>query len=227
MNQQDIWDEFAQYYDKGVTTVSFYQELLQKTIASFKDCNIVLDAGCGTGTLTIELAKQGKQVYAVDNSEPMLSEIRGKISSLLHNSIFLSKQDMSNLNFESDLFDGVACINLLPCITNPIQVLNEIYRVLKKDGIITISGPRPKPDMDLLFNQAKKDWITQGVYEKYKKYIEFTFEINKKLAASGIQNFYTSGQLKDILLNEIGFRKITHLDDNTYLGQAYFVIAKK
>ena len=106
------YGEFAKIYDELIYEDINYDEMAQYIIKICNERNIklddYLDLACGTGNVTVRLAKNFKNVYAVDLSEDMLREafeklrenrIRGKIIC----------QDMSelNLNKKFDLITSV------------------------------------------------------------------------------------------------------------------------
>jgi len=56
--------------------------------------------------------------------------------------IVFQTADVLNMPFENESFDFVFNINMLHVVSEPIKMLNEIQRVLKKDGILFISDLR-------------------------------------------------------------------------------------
>ncbi len=54
----------------------FYEDVFKKR---GKTPKVVLDLACGTGTLTLEMAKRGYELIAVDASEEMLLELGDKV----------------------------------------------------------------------------------------------------------------------------------------------------
>ncbi|MBN1409469.1 MAG: class I SAM-dependent methyltransferase [Spirochaetales bacterium] len=66
-------DPVVKYYDFSLASCSkdeigYYKNLTQK------ENSPCADLGCGTGILSIEIAKQKTRVYSIDNSEFMLSQ---------------------------------------------------------------------------------------------------------------------------------------------------------
>src|SRR4030065_1024204 len=72
-------EEYDAWYKTslGALCDKLEKELVFSLIA-IKHGDAVLDAGCGTGNYTIELAKRGANVVGVDSSEEMLDRARGK-----------------------------------------------------------------------------------------------------------------------------------------------------
>jgi ubiquinone/menaquinone biosynthesis C-methylase UbiE len=94
----------------------------------------ILDLGAGTGRISILLAKQGFDVTSFDQSEEMLKTIKEK-SKEKNLNISLMKGDVSNLPFGDSTFDACVSLRVLWHFKNPENIIKEVYRVLKKDGV--------------------------------------------------------------------------------------------
>ena len=66
--QEDIFSKYAESYDNVVARTSFYKKLISNAVRSLEGCKRVVDFGCATGNLAIELAKRGVNVLAIDNN---------------------------------------------------------------------------------------------------------------------------------------------------------------
>ena len=77
-------------------------------LSAYKDNNIVLDAGCGTGTMSIMLAQKGFDVIGVDLSLEMLTQAQQKASEANQNILFLL-QDLSSLDLYGTV-GGIVCL---------------------------------------------------------------------------------------------------------------------
>jgi SAM-dependent methyltransferase len=100
-----------------------------------------LDAGCGTGTLARQLARQGCRVTAVDGSARML-EVAERAAGGSHAGLtFLRVTDVVSLPFAAGLFDGVVCSSVLEYVESPLRVLCELARVLRPGGRLLVSLP--------------------------------------------------------------------------------------
>src|SRR4051812_12829721 len=70
------WDDYAPYYDwENAQTLARRDVAFWQRLAAAQDGR-VLELGCGTGRLTIPLARAGARVVGIDRSEPMLARAR-------------------------------------------------------------------------------------------------------------------------------------------------------
>lgn len=94
-----------------------------------------LDVGCSTA-LYARLAKKeapGAEVVALDFSRQMLREARIKAEADQAD-LFLLRADARYMPFYGATFDGLMMGGTLNELTDPLKVLYECRRVLKKDG---------------------------------------------------------------------------------------------
>lgn len=221
-NQLEFWDDFALNGYDYVSELSSNKRLVKQVLNSLVDCKKVLDIGCGTGNLIIMLAKQGKAVYGIDNSQNMLLLAKRKIKSL-NIKANLGCQDATNLNFKNNSFDAVSCINVLFNLENPELAIQEVYRVLSKKGIFVVSGPMAGTKITKeLKEKVMKDCNDSNIgMGKIKKIFRFNDILFKE---TGIKFLPSIGQLTQLLVKNRF--KINHVS-STYYGTNYFIIAKK
>ncbi len=107
-----------------------------------KNCGIAVDLGCGTGGVLEELRHGAKEIIGVDGSPRMLELARRRFvegNGKSHSSVSLRIGELDHLPLRDSEAD-FACINLvLHHISEPKIVLEEIKRVLKKDGTLLIT----------------------------------------------------------------------------------------
>jgi len=92
----------------------------------------VLDLGCGTGLSTIPLAERlPSRVTGADRSPQMIAKASKKSTA---RSINWDVQEASSLTYQSGHFDIVFLSHVLHLVNDPLDVLRECRRVLKKGG---------------------------------------------------------------------------------------------
>jgi ubiquinone/menaquinone biosynthesis C-methylase UbiE len=99
-----------------------------------------LDAGCGTGFLTFELAARGHHVIGVDFAPAMLAEARRKAGER-GVSIRFEEADAEQLPFMTGSFDLVISRHVLWTLQHPEAAVDEWIRVLRPAGrLVVVDG---------------------------------------------------------------------------------------
>ncbi|GAC1631513.1 MAG: class I SAM-dependent methyltransferase [Candidatus Acidiferrum sp.] len=88
----------------------------------------ILDLGCGTGALTVEIAAQGAEVLGIDRSPEMVEQAKSKFPALK-----FEVMDATALTFEKE-FDAVLSNAVLHWIPEAEKVVTGIARALKPHG---------------------------------------------------------------------------------------------
>lgn len=99
----------------------------------------VLDAGCGEGVLSVELAKKGCTVVGVDISEPNIAAAKAYAQSEgVANQTNFATGDIENLAFENRSFDYVVSSHVLEHIPDFVRGVTELNRVARVQVIAAI-----------------------------------------------------------------------------------------
>ena len=112
MYSSKIEDPLVKYYDEtvGISGKDEVEWYLSKA-HTFGDP--ILDVACGTGRMSILLAKKGFTIVAFDRSEGMLSRFREKLSrepAEIKHRIQIFQQDMDNFAFKQK-FNTIICVD--------------------------------------------------------------------------------------------------------------------
>lgn len=156
----------------------FQGELLVEYLCShgvrFDGCH-TLDLACGLGGYIPPLQKRGARVVAMDFNPP-------------HNvaAVSFAIADALRVPFPNDSFDLVICTNLIEHIPDPAELLREIWRVLKRNGVVYLSYPpyySPKGGHHFspfhLFGERFALWVARrrGLFKK-EKWLQEKFPTN-------------------------------------------------
>jgi len=101
---------------------------------------IILDVGCGAGTVACQLKKNGFRVIGIDHS-PVAVELATKIGIECY-AVDVDKQD---LPFDGSTFDAAWAGDVIEHVFDPIGLLRKIKHVLRPGGLIFISVPNELP----------------------------------------------------------------------------------
>ena len=127
--KMDAYTSFAAVYDTFMDNIpyeewkSYLKELLKEY--GVQD-GLVLDLGCGTGTMTELLAADGYDMIGVDNSEEMLEIAREKQIKSGHEILYLL-QDMREFELYGTVGAVFSICDSLNYITEP-EELKQVFR---------------------------------------------------------------------------------------------------
>lgn len=113
-----------------------------------------LDIGCGAGQFLYEMKQLGiKNVYGVEPGD--FNEKQAKKEGLK-----IKKSDLINANYPEKFFDIITINQVLEHVNNPTEIVEEIYRILKKGGTLIIGVPNTN---SWNYNLFKKNWANLDV----------------------------------------------------------------
>jgi len=227
MGDAKFWKEYIESYDKIFASLDYYQELLNMHLTSLEKSRTVLESCAGSGNLSVRLLKFGKIVYAIDQNAAGLDMICERAKEYRHN-LELVLGDAENLFFKDESFDGVSSMLALPFMKNPIKYLREHARVLKKGGIMVLSGPSNEAK-DFAF--VGQNWISNlkqnGLYDNLREAWEVVFQKTNENIKCHVPNWYSINELSEILEAEAGLRVISAQENPLYMGRGYVISALK
>ena len=97
----------------------------------------VLDAGCGTGFLSLEIARRGHRVTGIDFAPAMLAEARRKAAEQ-GAAVRFEEADAEQLPFSPNSFDLVVSRHVLWTLPHPEAAIDEWIRVLRPGGRLAV-----------------------------------------------------------------------------------------
>ncbi len=180
------------------------QKFIEKSIETFKRGEITaLDIGCGTGRILSMLENNSKinSLYALDFNKSMLNYCRRRFKNSKKIKELIQADISLKLPFDDDSFDIITSIRVLKYNQNWPKILEECYRILRKNGILTFEMPNK-----LSINRFSKDDVTIfSASEKELKLVlkQIGFKILKIKGGPVLPGF-----LYDLIANE-AFAKAT------------------
>jgi ubiquinone/menaquinone biosynthesis C-methylase UbiE len=136
-----IYDESAETYGFDISASlasSLKYELAKRYI---RPSNRVLDVGCANGLFMLPLAPFCSEIVGIDISDKMLAIAESEISRCKLSNARVCKQSATELAFSDSSFDMAYCYSLLPLVSDPVQVVREIARVVRPGGIVLLDVP--------------------------------------------------------------------------------------
>jgi SAM-dependent methyltransferase len=146
-NDGDMYSTLAADYDAILTRrdhdIDFY--VARATEAS----GPVLEVACGTGRLTLPMARHGAEVHALDASPAMLSWLRAKLADEPDLQVSVHEADMQafdlDVSFGRVLVPFHAFTHLLDC-ESQVAALRAFHRHLRPNGRLVLDLPARRYD---------------------------------------------------------------------------------
>lgn len=135
-------------------------------VENFKH-EFILDLGCGKGNLLEKLKKYKSKLYGADISSEMIKYARERLGNYAE----LKVADSESLPWEDNSFDIIVCTLSFHHYPNPGKSLNEMKRVLRRNGHIIIAEawlPALFRNLANLFMKSK--FNKTGDVKVYSKY---------------------------------------------------------
>lgn len=135
------YGEFAKIYDELINEDINYDEMVARILeicnSYHVELNDYLDIACGTGNVTIRIAKYFKNIYGVDLSEDMLREAFDKFKEArIKGKIICQDMTELSLNKEFDLITSVLdSTNYITDLNDLQNYFNGVYTHLKSNGL--------------------------------------------------------------------------------------------
>lgn len=169
---------FADYYDDLIQNVN-YKKLADYVLTILKQENAptgtILDLACGTGSLSIELAKNGVDIIGVDSSCEMLSLAKDKAINENLDILFIC-QKMQELNICEPVDNIICTLDSL----NHLKNFSEIERTFEKVSAFLKKGGYFIFDVNILYKHEVVLGNNTFVYETDNIFCVWQNYFNKK-----------------------------------------------
>ncbi len=127
----EAYTSFASVYDTFMDNIPYEEwgEYLKGLLKEYKiEDGLVLDLGCGTGTMTEILASEGYDMIGIDNSEDMLEIAQEKKEKSGYDILYLL-QDMREFELYGTVKAVVSICDSLNYVTEEEELL-EVFRLV-------------------------------------------------------------------------------------------------
>lgn len=181
-------EQLAIFYSAGYYDFDPWREqgkgmAFARQLKQWRKTGKFIDIGCATGFFIYGIKNHSQwEVYGTDFGESAIRFAKEKLGLNAYNG------DIADIRFPDEHFDYVHVNNVLEHVPNPVTLLKECHRIVKKDGIFYLSVPNGKVDS--------------------RDLIDFYREEQKPARSKQGHIFFFQDKTLGRLFNEIGFEVI-------------------
>jgi ArsR family transcriptional regulator len=144
------WDHIRKsYFDDRLTSLAI-EKLLPRDLT-------LADIGCGTGSLTFELARFAGKVIGVDLSREMLRRARAVAKERELRNVEFRQGDALDLPLKSHSVDAAFCVMVLHFLPDPQRAIADLCRIARRGGTVIL--------VDLVKHQ--QDWMREQMAHRW------------------------------------------------------------
>lgn len=245
------YEQFALIYDWALNELPYEQwlEYIEKIFETY-DVNpkLILDLGCGTGSMTNLMASKGYEMMGVDLSEDMLSIARDKAKEMEVEVVYLN-QDMTELDLYGTVEAVISVGDALNYVVDEedlLEAFKKVHLFLEPDGLFVFDMNTIYKFREVLGNKTYAEnhedyaYIWENYYYEEESMNEY--EVNvfikneeglfEKTTEIHHERGYTAQEVSQ-LVEEAGFKIEAVYHDNTLeplkdaTERMYFVTRRK
>src|SRR5918996_1164255 len=144
------WERIRKsYFDDRVTSLAI-EKLLPRNL-------VLADIGCGTGSLTFELARFARKVIGIDLSNEMFRRAGAVAREREVRNVEFRQGDALKLPLDAHSVDAAFCVMVLHFLADPQRAIKGICRVTRPGGSVIL--------VDLV--QHKQEWMREQMAHQW------------------------------------------------------------
>ncbi len=161
---------------------------------------ICLDVGCGSGEIMRMLAEKFRLIVGIEidiNAIRVIEEVENSNARYS-----FTQADGANLPFENDSFDYIICAQVYEHTIDQLGLMDEIWRVLKSDGICFFSGPNKYTILEEHYFLPFLSWLPPKIANFYVKLFKRNYYYDiYPLSYRNLKRLLEKFQIEDATLN--------------------------
>lgn len=142
MKSEKMWNQLAKNWDTpGVSLGENDLKIIERTKKYLTASSLVLDYGCATGSIALEIASMAKEVRGIDISSNMIEIAKRKADERGVKNTAFTKATIFDENLDRESFDLILSLSILHLVEDSAQVMDKVNQLLKPGGIFISATP--------------------------------------------------------------------------------------
>ena len=195
----------ATWYAKNTQkNLEAYRQSAQLVADKVSDGATILELAPGPGYLSIELAKMGNYHIVGLDISPTCVEIAQAKTREAAVDIDFRQGNASHMLLADDLFDFLVCSAAFKNFSEPVQALDEMFRVLKSGGKALIIDLRPDASIEEIETHIRKNMVLTGINFLLTKWVFQSMLLKRAYPKDKIRQFASQSKFKTCTIDEDG-----------------------
>ncbi len=137
-----FWDKRSKNYDDDIKKHDcLYVKTIDSTRSLLTNSDLVLDVGCATGEMSLDIALHVRRVHGVDTSKKMIDLANQKARDRKLENIEFNQIDVFDQGLGSSSFTVIVAFNVFHLLDDIEKVLTRLNELLAAEGLLISQTP--------------------------------------------------------------------------------------
>ncbi len=137
-----FWDKRSQKYDDDIKKHdSLYEKSISNTKSLLTSSDVVLDFGCASGEMSLDIAPHVQRVHGIDPSVKMIELANQKALDRRADNITFDHIDAFDQRLSSNSFSAIIAFNVFHLLDDAPKVLARLHDLLAAGGLLISQTP--------------------------------------------------------------------------------------
>lgn len=140
--ENTFWDKRSKHYDGNIRKHdTLYLNTIESTKSLLKRSDKVLDFGCATGEMSLDIAPYVHQVHGIDTSEKMIELADQKTWDRQTDNTVFNQMDVFDDTLKANSFHAIIAFNMFHLVGDIPKILTRLNELLTDNGILISQTP--------------------------------------------------------------------------------------
>lgn len=140
--RETFWDKRSKYYDESIRDHDAdYDKTIDSTKSLLSNSDVVLDFGCASGEMSLDIAPHVLRVQGIDLSAKMIELAQQKAAERQVDNISFAQADAFDQRLESGSFSAIVAFNVIHLLDDAPKVLARLHDLLAAGGVLISQTP--------------------------------------------------------------------------------------
>ena len=138
---EDFWNKRADGYDAKTVKGPNYAARIERIKTWLKDTDRVLDVGCASGEITLDIAPHVGDIHGIDTCAKLIEIAARKVQERGIDNARFSRGNASDPSLAEGSFDGITAYSVLHLVDDAGETLDRLHALLKPGGALITETP--------------------------------------------------------------------------------------